>query len=103
MEDLIVDSEILHGGEGGDVERWLEPQNKSFFCDCYIVSIYLFIIHLFLSIKTYLKKIAIEHLNSYLEEPQGEVQSLSRGIRLQVLFWVIGYVIYIILSWILFD
>ena len=22
--------ETLHGGEGGDVERWLEPQNKSF-------------------------------------------------------------------------
>ena len=27
----MVDSEILHGGEGGVVERWLEPQNKSFF------------------------------------------------------------------------
>jgi len=25
MEDPIVYSEILHGGEGGDVERWLEP------------------------------------------------------------------------------
>jgi len=23
--DLV---EILHGGEGGDVERWLEPRNK---------------------------------------------------------------------------
>ena len=22
--------ETLHGGEGGDVERWLEPRNKSF-------------------------------------------------------------------------
>ena len=30
MEDPIVDSEILHGGEGGDVERWLEPRNKFF-------------------------------------------------------------------------
>jgi len=25
VEDPIVDSEIRHGGEGGDVERWLEP------------------------------------------------------------------------------
>ena len=30
MEDPIVDSEIFHGGEGGDVERWLEPRNKFF-------------------------------------------------------------------------
>ena len=30
MEDPLVDSEILHSGEGGDVERWLEPRNKSF-------------------------------------------------------------------------
>ena len=29
MKDPIVDSEILHGNEGGDVERWLEPQNIS--------------------------------------------------------------------------
>jgi len=31
MEDPIVDSEILHGGEGGDIERWLELRNKSFY------------------------------------------------------------------------
>ena len=31
-------------------------------------------------------KIAIEHLNSYLEELRGEVQSPSWKIRLQVLF-----------------
>ena len=30
MEDPLDDSEILHSGEGGDVERWLEPQNNSF-------------------------------------------------------------------------
>jgi len=30
VEDLLVDSEILHRGEGGDVERWLEPPNKFF-------------------------------------------------------------------------
>ena len=28
VEDPLEDSEILHSGEGGDVERWLEPQNK---------------------------------------------------------------------------
>ena len=28
MEDPLVDSEILHSGKGGDVERWLEPRNK---------------------------------------------------------------------------
>ena len=30
---LVISSvdivETLHGGEGGDVERWLEPRNKS--------------------------------------------------------------------------
>ena len=30
MEDTLEDSEILHSGEGGDVERWLEPRNNSF-------------------------------------------------------------------------
>ena len=30
MEDPLEDSEILHSGEGGDVERWLEPGNNSF-------------------------------------------------------------------------
>jgi len=69
-----VDSEILQGGEGRDVERWLklginlELRINLFVCDCFIVSIYLFIIHLFLSINVHLNKIAIEHLNSYLEE-----------------------------------
>ena len=27
---LVDIVETLHGGEGGDVERWLEPRNKSF-------------------------------------------------------------------------
>jgi len=39
----------------------------------------LFIIHLFLSINIHFNKIAIEHLNSYLEESREEVQSPSRG------------------------
>jgi len=30
VEDPLEDSEILHSGEGRDVERWLEPQNNSF-------------------------------------------------------------------------
>jgi len=30
MEDPLVDSKILHSGESGDVERWLEPRNKFF-------------------------------------------------------------------------
>jgi len=31
VEDPIVDSGILHGGKGGDVEWWLEPRNKCFY------------------------------------------------------------------------
>ena len=30
MEDPIVNSEILHDGEGRDVERWLKSRNKFF-------------------------------------------------------------------------
>jgi len=30
VEDLLVDSEILHSGEGGDVDRWLKPRNIFF-------------------------------------------------------------------------
>jgi len=30
VEDPLENSEIFHSGEGGDVERWLEPQNNSF-------------------------------------------------------------------------
>ena len=88
-----MNSEILHGGEGGDIERWLESRNK-LVCDCFIAYIYLFIIYSFLSINTHLNKIAIEHLNFYLEESRGEVQSPSREIRLQVLFWVTDCIIH---------
>ena len=43
MEDPIVDSEILHGREGGDVERWLEPWNEFFVfaIACLLISIFL--------------------------------------------------------------
>ena len=41
MEDPLENSEIFHSGEGGDVERWLEPQNNSFVLviDCVLLSI----------------------------------------------------------------
>ena len=81
-----MDSEILHGAEGGDVERWLEPRNKSFYLRLLYFSIYCYIIHFFFSINIHLNKITIEHLNSYLEESRGEVQSPSQKIWLQVLF-----------------
>jgi len=43
-----VDSEILHVGEGGDVERWLEPRNKFFMfvIACLLISISLYCLHL---------------------------------------------------------
>jgi len=47
MEDPIVDSEILHGGEGGDVEQRPNLETNLFVCDCLIISIYLFIVHSF--------------------------------------------------------
>ena len=77
MEDPIVDSEILHGGEGGDVERWLEPRNKFFTllilallftCTFYLLLALHSSLHYFhhshLSVFTNLNKKAIEHLNS---------------------------------------
>ena len=30
MEDPLEDNEILHSGEGEDIERWLEPRNNFF-------------------------------------------------------------------------
>jgi len=30
MEDPLEDSDIIHSGEGGDIEWWLEPQNNCF-------------------------------------------------------------------------
>ena len=61
--------EILHGGEGGNVERWLEPQNKSL---C-LQLIYLSILSTLYSFTQYrsilLQQDCIEHL-----------KLLSRGI-----------------------
>ena len=43
VEDPLEDSEILHSGEGKDVERWLEPGNKFLcVCDCLCLSLYCF-------------------------------------------------------------
>ena len=86
-----MDSEILHGGEGGDVEWWLESRNKFFVfaiayllisfslhcLHCVVVSLAhsIYCLHLcflvllrlihysYLSVFTYLNKKAIEHLN----------------------------------------
>jgi len=48
MEDPLEDSEILYSGEGGDVERWLEPQNNSlvFTIACILLSITFYISYL---------------------------------------------------------
>jgi len=89
MEYPLEDSEILHSGEGGDVERWLEPQNNSlvFVIACVVLSFAFYISYLYscssclvpllvfhsslsLSVYTHLNKEAIEHLNL-----------LSRGIN----------------------
>ena len=87
MKDPLEDSEILHSGEGGDVDRWLESRNNFFVFaiafvllsiiftihTCVVVILYfiiIFIPSLSLSVYTHLNKEAIEHLNS-----------LSRGIK----------------------
>jgi len=65
-----VDSEILHSGEGRELEQWLEPQNKSFVFAiaclylCCFYFIFLHLIHSYLSVFTHFNKKAIEHLNS---------------------------------------
>ena len=83
MEDPLVDSEILHSGEGGDVERWVESRNKffvfaiacvllsiayyfSYLCGCSSCILLLLSFHpsLLLSVYTHLNKKAIEYLNS---------------------------------------
>ena len=83
-----MDSEILYSGEGRDIEQWLEPQNKSFLFTIALLFLFHLLVHysFILSIFTHLNKIAIVHLNSYLEESRGEVQSPSRGIQFQFLF-----------------
>jgi len=52
MEDLIVDSEILHSGEDRGVEQWLEPQNKSF-CLRLLYCLYLLVYHSFILVDQY--------------------------------------------------
>ena len=42
VENPFVNSEILHGGEGWDVERWLEPRNKFFVFAIASLDLYLF-------------------------------------------------------------
>ena len=83
MEDPLEDSEILHSGESGDVEQWLEPRDNffvfviacvllsiafyiSYLCSCssYLISLLAFHPSLSLSVNTHLNKEAVEHLNS---------------------------------------
>ena len=45
MKYPIVDSEILYGGEGGDVEQWLEPRNKSFLFAITLLSLFLLLVY----------------------------------------------------------
>jgi len=47
-----VDWEILHGGEGGDVEQWLEPRNKSS-CLWLLYCLYLFTFYSFIIVNLY--------------------------------------------------
>jgi len=46
VEDPLVDSEILHSGEGGNVEQWLEPQNKSFFFVIALLSLFHLLVYI---------------------------------------------------------
>ena len=49
MKDPLVDSEIFHSGEGGDVEQWLKPRNKSFlFAIVLLPLFYLLVYHSFI-------------------------------------------------------
>ena len=83
MEVLFVDLvEILHSGEGGDVEQWLEPRIKFYcVCDCFpscsllsyililvltlALSSLLYSFHILVfSVYTHINKEAIKHLNS---------------------------------------
>jgi len=47
-----VDSEILHGGEGEDIEQWLEPRNKSS-CLRLLNFLYLFTFYSFIIVDLY--------------------------------------------------
>ena len=44
MKDPLVDSKIIHSGEGGDVERWLESRNSLYLRLLVSCSLFLFII-----------------------------------------------------------
>ena len=69
MEDSIMDWEIFHGGEGRDVEQWLEPPNKSS-CLRLLSCLYLFAFYSFIIVDLYSsQQVAIKHL-----------KLLSRGI-----------------------
>jgi len=49
-----VDSEILHSGEGRDVEQWLEPRNKSLlFVIAFLSLFYLLVYHSFIFVNQY--------------------------------------------------
>ena len=105
VKDPLENSEILHSSEGGDVERWFEPQNNSlvFAIACILLSIAFYILYLgssfclisllalhsslLRSVFTHLNKEAIEHINLLSREIKEEkFYSPSREIQLQFLF-----------------
>ena len=69
VEGSIVDWKILHGGEGGDVKRWVEPRNKSL-CLQLFYCLYLFLYHSFILVDQY----------SSQQDSNWALQLLSRGI-----------------------
>ena len=52
VEGSIVDREILHGGEGGYVEQWLESRNKSSYLRL-LSCLYLFAFYSFIIVDLY--------------------------------------------------
>ena len=63
--------EILHDSKGGDVERWLEPRNKSFCLRLISYLSYLLYFHSFIDDLYSYNKSALSTSNSYLEESRG--------------------------------
>ena len=63
--------EILHGGEGGDVERWHEALNKSLCLRLISCLSYLLYFHSSIVDLYSYNKIALSTSNSYLEESRG--------------------------------
>jgi len=88
MEDPLEDSEVIHSGEGGDVEQWLESQNKFLCaCDCLCLALYcfsffilvqLFILHSIIAFISSLSLPTYTHLN---QETIELLNLLSRGIK----------------------